>query len=119
MQKTKALLSIGAAIASAQVARAMSTLDFDDVLRPFGLARRRGDWPAKLAFLGAGIVLGGVGALLFAPASGASTRARIAGKAEELREAASTKARALGDELSDRVNALHPGFGANQAPSGA
>jgi hypothetical protein len=119
MKNTKAtLLSIGAAIASAKISHAISTLELDDLLRPLGLARRHGEWPAKLAFLGVGIVVGGVGALLFAPGSGAWTRSRIASKAEELGEAASNKARALGDELSERVHAMHPGLGANQTPPG-
>src|SRR5688572_3496458 len=68
---TATLLSIGAAMLSAKVARAVSTLRVDDVLRPFGLAQRHGEWPAKVAFLGAGLLLGGVGVVLFAPASGA------------------------------------------------
>jgi hypothetical protein len=117
MKNTKAtLLSIGAAIASAKLSRAISTLELDDLLRPMGLTRRHAEWPAKLAFLGVGLVVGGAGALLFAPASGALTRARMARKAEELSEAASNKARTLGDELSERVNAVHPGLGVNHTP---
>jgi hypothetical protein len=119
MKNTKAtLLSMGAAIASAKLSRAISTLELDDLLRPMGLERRHAEWPAKLAFLGAGIVVGGVAALLLAPASGALTRTRLARKAEALTEAASIKARTLGDELGERVNAMHRGLGAEPTPPG-
>jgi len=89
MQKVRStLLSLGAAIASTQLAHMVSALELDDVLRPVGLSRRRSRWPGQLAFLGAGIVLGGVGALLFAPTSGEEARLRLAKKAGELGEAA-------------------------------
>jgi hypothetical protein len=119
MNKTKAMaLSIGAAIASAKVAYALTTFEFDDLLRPLGVARRHREWPSKLAFLGAGIVIGGVGALLFAPASGSSTREKIAQQAEKLDQTASNRARNLGEEPSGRVNATRPGLGVDQTPSG-
>lgn len=89
------LLSLGAAIASTKLVHLISGLELDDVLRPIGLAQRRGHWPNNLAFLGAGIVVGGVTALLLAPSSGQQARARLAKKADELGEVMLTKARQI------------------------
>jgi len=88
MPNTKrTLLSLGAAIATTKLAHMVSGMELDDVLRPVGLARRRRQWPGKLAFLGAGIVVGGVTALLLAPSAGEQARARVAKKAGELGDA--------------------------------
>jgi hypothetical protein len=79
MQTRKAsLLSIGAAVVSASVARATSALGIDGAFRPFSLVRFRGEWAGRLAVLGAGMLVAGVGALLLAPASVARPRSRIA-----------------------------------------
>ena len=111
MYRTKnTLLSLGAAIAGTKLVRLISDLELDDVLRPIGLARRRGYWPQNLALLGAGIVVGGVTALLLAPSSGQQSRARLAKKADELVEVSVTKAREIGVIYGD-VNAEDAGFG--------
>jgi len=114
MHRTRnALLSLGAAIAGTKFAHVISDLEIDDVLRPIGLSRRRSLWPAKLAFLGAGIVVGGVTALLLAPSSGQQTRARLAKRADELGEAAVKKVR---QGIRDEMNPADPDFG-NGAPA--
>jgi hypothetical protein len=104
-------LSLGAAIATTKLAHLVSGLELDDVLRPVGLSRRRRHWPSNLALLGAGIVVGGVAALLLAPASGDQTRARVAKKAGELGEAALKKARDVRQELREEMSALGSGNG--------
>jgi hypothetical protein len=97
------LLSIGAAVASTKLASAISDLQFNDLLRPLGLSRRRMYWPQNLAYLGAGILVGGVTALLLAPSSGQVSRQRLAKKADELGATASRKLSELGDEIRDEV----------------
>lgn len=112
MQTTRnTLLSLGAAIATTKLARLVSALELDDVLRPVGLARRRRRWPDNLALVGAGILVGGVAALLLAPSSGAKTRARVASKAAELGEVALKKARDMGQELREELSASTPHLG--------
>lgn len=101
------ILSIGAAIASTKLASLISGLEFDDVLRPMGLSRRRAHWPENLAYLGAGIALGGVAALLLAPSSGQEARQRLARKADALGGAAAKKAAEITDELREEVAARH------------
>ena len=108
------LLSLGAAIASTKLVHLISDLELDDVLRPIGLSQRRGHWPQNLAFLGAGVVVGGVTALLLAPSSGQQTRARLAKKADELGGVALTKAREIGAIRGD-VNVEDLGFGNGHA----
>jgi glycine/D-amino acid oxidase-like deaminating enzyme len=103
----KTLLSAAASIATTGIAHMISDFGANDLLRPFGLARRRSSWPQNLAYLGAGVVLGGVGALLLAPSSGEETRARIAKRAKELGDAASKQVRSLEDHVRDEVEALH------------
>jgi hypothetical protein len=95
------ILSIGAAIASTKLASLISGLEFDDVLRPLGLSRRRTRWPENLAYLGAGIALGGVTALLLAPSSGQEVRQRLVKKADELSGAAVKKVTEISEELRD------------------
>ncbi len=112
MQNLKStLLSLGAAIATTKLAHLVTSVELNDVLRPVGLSRRRAQWPSNLALLGAGIVVGGVAALLLAPSSGEQTRARVARKASELGEVALQKARDLGQDIRDEVAVLTPHFG--------
>jgi hypothetical protein len=103
LKASNTLLSIGAAVASSKLASAISDLEFNDVLRPLGLSRRRMYWPQNLAYLGAGIVVGGVTALLLAPASGRVSRQRLAKKAEELGAATSRKVSEMGDEIREEI----------------
>lgn len=103
-----ALLSLGAAIATRRLVHLVSSLELDDVLRPVGLSRRQDRWRGNLAFLAAGVVVGGVAALLLAPSSGGATRARLAKKAGELGEAALKTGREVGQEIRDEVSALRP-----------
>lgn len=101
------VLSVGAAIAGTKIVRAVSDLEFDDVLAPIGLSRRRSHAAQDLVLLGTGIVLGGAAALIFAPMSGRETRQRIANKADELGDAAAQKLRDIRDEVRPRLGNSH------------
>jgi hypothetical protein len=101
-------LSVGIAIATRRLLRTFSSLGFDTVLEPLGLTRRRRHWPENLAFIGAGIVVGGVTALLLAPGSGRETRAHVAKTAGKLGEAAAEQVREAGRELRDEARAVRP-----------
>ena len=101
------LLSIGAAIAGTKIVRAVSDIEMDDVLSPLGLSRRRSHMAQDLALLGAGMVVGGAVALIFAPMSGRETRQRLARKADELSDAAADKFRELRDEVRPRLGNSH------------
>jgi hypothetical protein len=61
------MLALGAAVASAKIAEVISGIELDDLLRPVGLSKRRSTWPRNLAFASAGLLGGGVIALMFAP----------------------------------------------------
>lgn len=102
----KTILSAAAGLASTRIAQMVSGMDANDFLRPLGLTRRRSSWLPNLALLGAGVVIGGVGALLFAPTSGADTRARIAKRANELSDAASVQVHELSEHVRDGVSAM-------------
>lgn len=100
MQTAKnTLLSIATGIAGTHLAHMISELHFDGILRPLGLARRSYGWTGKLAFLGAGIAIGGAAAMLLAPASWAEIRREFAKKADKLSGAAAQKAQAIGEHL--------------------
>jgi hypothetical protein len=101
------MLSLGAAIAGTKIVRAVSDIEFDDVLSPLGLSRRRSHLGTDLALLSAGMLVGGAVALIFAPMSGRETRERLAKKADELSDAAAGKYREIRDEVRPRIgNAL-------------
>jgi hypothetical protein len=118
MQNVKNLwLSLGAALVTSKFAQLVSGLELDDVLKPVGLARRESRWPANLAYLVAGVAVGGVAALLLAPASGEATRARLAKKAGELGEAALKASREVSQELRDEVGALRAQRGNGESPT--
>ena len=105
------LISIGAAIVSAGLARAVSQLEPNDLLRPLRLSRRSNRWGEKLAFLGAGAVVGGLGALLFAPNNGQETRSKLAQRLRGLSSSASNEV------LETREN-VPPSVRQNQAEFG-
>jgi hypothetical protein len=103
-----ALLSVGAALATTQLAHLVSSLELDALLRPLGLSRRHRHWRGNLGFLAAGVLVGAAGALLLAPATGGEARARVGKKAGELGQAALKKAREVGAELREEMNASTP-----------
>jgi hypothetical protein len=105
----KTLLSAAAGMATTGLAHAISDWDVDVLLRPMGLMRRRSAWPQNLALVGAGIFIGGVTALLLAPASGQETRAKLAANAEKLGDSASNQLREVGEQVRREVDALRPG----------
>ncbi len=75
------LLKIGLAVARQQLAGVMSNWGL--LAGPRRQAPRR-DWPTNLAYLGTGLAVGGVAALLLAPASGQVTRAQLSKKVAEV-----------------------------------
>jgi hypothetical protein len=101
------ILSMGAAIAGTKIVRAVSDLEMNDLLEPIGLSRRRSHVAQDLALLGAGIVVGGAVALIFAPMSGRETRQRLARKADELGDAAAERFREIRDEVRPRLGNSH------------
>jgi hypothetical protein len=101
------ILSVGAAIAGTKLVRAVSDLEMNDLLEPIGLSRRRSHVAQDLALLGAGMVVGGAVALIFAPMSGRETRQRLARKADELGDAAAERLREIRDEVRPRLGNSH------------
>ena len=93
--KRNLLLSIGTAVLASRVARSISNFDVDPMLGRVGLARNRSHIAENLAYLGAGVLVGAGTALLFAPASGTATRARIGRKLDELGTAAADAVEAV------------------------
>lgn len=77
------LLAIGLAVARHQLADAMSSWGLLAPRQP-SPTLRPSNWPTNLAYLGTGIVVGGVAALLLAPATGQVTRAQLSKKAAEV-----------------------------------
>src|SRR5688572_15099610 len=96
----KALLSLGAAIAGTKLVHMFTQFDVEDALGRVGLARRRTHVPENLAFLGAGIIVGGVAALLLAPASGEETGDKLSRKVDSLGDAAARKMREVREEMN-------------------
>jgi len=106
----KIIFSLSAALAGTKLVRALSDLEFDDLLAPLGLTRRRSHVAGDLALLGAGMMVGGAVALFFAPMSGQETRSKLSRKADELGDKAASKMRELRDEVPGFSNA-HPSEG--------
>jgi hypothetical protein len=116
MNKTKAMaVSLGAAVASAKVAYALSTFELDDLFRPVGLVRRHREWPKSLVFLGTGIVIGSVGALLLARSS---TRDGIAKKARKPGDPATNSIKSSSEDPSAGKNGTLSGLEVNPTPAG-
>lgn len=77
MKIIKIIVSVGAAVAAAKIAKAFTNVGIDDVLDYVGLERRRGHGWEKLAMFGAGALAGAGAGILLAPASGRQTRDQI------------------------------------------
>ena len=88
MNNKKMLMSLGAAIATSKLASTVLNIDPDTVLGKVGLARRRSRFFENLALLGVGAAAGAGVALLFAPGTGKSTRAKLGKQMEKLGDAA-------------------------------
>jgi hypothetical protein len=93
MNAKKALVSLGAAAASSTLAKSISHIELDDVLWNFGLERRRSHLLGNLVLVGTGALIGAGIAVLFAPAEGQKTRARIGREIDKLSEAATEAVR--------------------------
>jgi len=102
MKAAKVMMSIGTAVAAGKLAQMASSVRIDDVLGTMGLSRRRSHILENLLFLGAGAAVGAGAALLFAPAPGRVTRARIGKEISKLSEAASDAVR----ETTESARAL-------------
>ena len=103
---TKALASVGSALAATRAARAATDLGADDMLGWIGLARRRSHTLENIALVGAGIALGAASALLFAPSSGRTTRKRIRQGVERAAEAADARISETREKILSEASAL-------------
>ncbi len=99
MNLTKLLISLGGAIASTRVARNVTDLTANDLLRVVGLSRRQSHFAEGLLLFSGGAVVGAGVALLFAPASGQETRRLIGERLDKVGDAASAKLRDLQEEV--------------------
>lgn len=84
---TKFLVSLGSTLAATKLARSISALEANDVLRYAGLAKRRSYFFENLALLGIGALAGAGAALLLAPSSGRETRERVASEFGKVKDA--------------------------------
>jgi hypothetical protein len=99
MNAKRIIFSLGAALVTSKLAKAISQIDADSVLGTVGLSRRRSHLLENVGVFAVGALAGAGAALLFAPTSGSETRAKIGRKAEELGEAASKAIREAREEL--------------------
>ncbi len=95
MKLSNFLVTLGGAIANTRVARNLSNLDVNDVLRIFGLAGRQSHFGQGVLLFSGGAVVGAGVALLFAPASGQETRKALGGRLEKVGDTASSTLRDL------------------------
>jgi hypothetical protein len=102
MKAAKVIMSIGTAVAASKLAHRASSVRMDDILGTMGLSRRRSHVLENLLFLGAGAAVGAGAALLFAPAPGRETRARIGKEISKLSDAAGDAVR----ETAESARAL-------------
>lgn len=93
MSTKKYLMSLGTAIATSKIVKAISDLDTDSVIGRVGLERRRTHAWEHLAFFGLGALAGAGAALLLAPASGRETREKLTGEVDRLTGIANEKIR--------------------------
>lgn len=77
MKIMKLVVSLGAAVAMAKVAKVITKVSVDDVLDYVGLERRRSHALENLVIFGAGALAGAGAGLLLAPAPGRETRDKI------------------------------------------
>jgi len=104
MSKSRNLLmSLGAALAATRVARAISNIEFEDVLGTVGLARRRNYALENVALVGLGAIIGAGAALLLAPMSGRETRQKLGEEASRLGEVAKTTIRERKDDVLNSI----------------
>ena len=103
MNTKKYLLSLGTAIATSKLVKAISNIDTDDVMGTVGLERRRTHVWEHVAFFGIGAVAGAGVALLLAPATGKETRERIGGEVERLAGLANEKIREVREQAPSLI----------------
>lgn len=99
MKSRKVFMSLVSALAATRVVRAISNIEFDDVLGTVGLARRRNYTLENIALLGVGAIIGAGTALLIAPMTGRETRRKIGAEASRLGQAAKTAVRERKDDV--------------------
>ncbi len=110
----KVLMSLVSALAATRVVRAISNIEFDDVLGTVGLAKRRNYTLQNVALLGLGAIIGAGTALLVAPMTGRDTRRKIGEEASRLGQSAKTSIRERKDDV---LNALGGKVGSESQPS--
>lgn len=98
MKTKKHLMSLGTAIATSKLVKAISRMDADRMIGRVGLARRRSHFWDNAALLGLGALAGAGVALLLAPTSGKETRQRIGGEVDRLAGIANEKLRGLKEQ---------------------
>jgi hypothetical protein len=106
MNANKALVSLGATLASSTLAKTLSRLEVEDLLGRVGLQRRQSRFLENLLLVSTGALIGAGIAVLFAPAEGQKTRARLGREIDKLSEAATDavrEARAEGPALLSRA----------------
>lgn len=108
MKNRSILMSLGTALAATRLVRAISNIEFDDVLGTVGLARRRNYAFQNLALVAVGALVGAGAALLIAPMTGRETRQRIGEEASKLGQAAKT---AIRERKDDMLNTLSGSVG--------
>jgi hypothetical protein len=104
MNTKKYLMSIGTAIATSKLAKAISNMEADDVIHRIGFERRRTHVWEHVAFFGLGALAGAGAALLLAPASGRETRERIGGEVDRLAGMANEKLREVKDHAPSLIS---------------
>lgn len=109
MNNRKFLMSLGAAIATSRLARAITNIDADQVLGTVGLERHRSHVWSNLAVFGVGAIAGAGAALLLAPSSGRETRERLSGQIDRLATAANEAVQDVKNEAPALISRMTTG----------
>lgn len=104
MSTKKYLMSLGTAIATSKIVKAISDLDTNTVIGRVGLERRRTHVWEHIAFFGLGALAGAGAALLLAPASGRETREKLTGEVDRLAGMANDKLREVKEQAPSLIS---------------
>jgi hypothetical protein len=80
------LISAGSSFAAAKLARMISDIQFDDVVRALRFSKQHSKWGSTAVTLGIGVVVGGAAALFLTPITGREARSRVAAKLASLED---------------------------------
>jgi len=109
MNNRKFLLSLGAALATSRLARAITSIDADNVLGTVGLERHRSHAWQNFAVFSVGALAGAGAALLLAPMTGRETRQRLSGQIDRLATAANEAVQEVKNEAPALISRVTPG----------